>query len=312
MSWSLDGSEFDGKKVEHFHRALGRYNRSRLQPSLPYVDSDDEIIRESQVRQAEIAYINAVRTEINVSPKEVPQQANAFVDWFESLRAVGPGQGDPLFPWLENSCNLEQMKWFLEQEVSGEAGFDDLVALTQVKMPLRAKLEMARNYWDEMGRGSPKGMHGPMLENLARHLELKLSPQGVVHEAVALGNAMIALAQNRCFAFHSVGALGAIELTAPTRAGYVARGLKRLGVPAAKLHYFALHAVLDVKHATAWNREVLHTLVAEDPRRAHAIAEGALIRLWHGQRCFIRYRSEFKYNRDNCAGPRRQLCASLA
>jgi len=123
------------------------------------------------------------------------------------------------------------MKWFLEQEVSGEAGFDDLVALTQVKMPLCAKLEMARNYWDEMGRGSPKGMHGPMLENLARHLELNSKPRRVVHEAVALGNAMIALAQNRCFAFHSVGALGAIEMTAPTRAGHVARGLKRLGVP---------------------------------------------------------------------------------
>jgi len=86
-----------------------------------------------------------------------------------------------------------------------------------------------------------------MLENLARHLELNSKPRRVVHEAVALGNAMIALAQNRCFAFHSVGALGAIEMTAPTRAGHVARGLKRLGVPAAKLHYFALHAVLDVK-----------------------------------------------------------------
>src|ERR1019366_609211 len=303
---------FDGKKVEHFHRALGRYNRTRLQPSLPYVDSDDEIIRESQVRRAEIAYINAVRAEINVSPKDVPLEADAFVDWFESLREQGPGQGDPLFPWLEHSCGLEQMKWFLEQEVSGEAGFDDLVALTQVKMPLCAKLEMARNYWDEMGRGSPKGMHGPMLENLARHLELNSNPRRVVHEAVALGNAMIALAQNRCFAFHSVGALGAIEMTAPTRAGHVARGLKRLRGPPPQLHHFALHAVLDVKHATAWNREVLHTLVAEDPRRAHPIAEGALIRLWHGQRCFIRYRSEFKFDRDNRAGARRRLCASLA
>ena len=49
------------------------------------------------------------------------------------------------------------------QEAAGEAGFDDLVAMTQVKLPTRAKLELARNYWDEMGRGNPKGMHGPML-----------------------------------------------------------------------------------------------------------------------------------------------------
>ena len=65
------------------------------------------------------------------------------------------------------------MKWFIEQEVAGEAGFDDLLALTQIKMPEQAKLEMARNYWDEMGRGASKGMHGPMLERLARYLELE-------------------------------------------------------------------------------------------------------------------------------------------
>ena len=52
------------------------------------------------------------------------------------------------------------MLWFLTQEVAGEAGFDDLLAMTQVKMPVTAKLEMARNYWDEMGRGRDTAMHG--------------------------------------------------------------------------------------------------------------------------------------------------------
>src|SRR3546814_13677559 len=56
-------------------------------------------------------------------------------------------------------------------------------------------------------------------------------------------------------------------------------------------HYFDLHAVLDVKHSEAWNREAIGPLVAEDERRARAIAEGALIRLRCGARCFERYRS---------------------
>ena len=34
-------------------------------------------------------------------------------------------------------------------------------------------------------------------------------------EALALGNTMIALARNRRYAFHSIGALGVIEMTAP-------------------------------------------------------------------------------------------------
>ena len=55
----------------------------------------------------------------------------------------------------------------------------------------------------------------------------------------------------------------------------------------------ALHAVLDVKHSEEWNREVIRSLVLEDGRRARAIAEGAVMRLWHGARSFERYREEF-------------------
>jgi hypothetical protein len=209
------------------------------------------------------------------------------------LRETGPGQGDPLFPWLATQASLEQMKWFIEQEVAGEAGFDDLLAFTQVKMPEQAKLEMARNFWDEMGRGAAKGMHGPMLERLAHHVDVRPTPETVIPEALALGNLMVALAHNRRYAFHSIGALGVIEMTAPTRAGYVDRALRRLGIPAKKRHYFALHAVLDVRHSETWNREVLRPLVAEDPRRARAIGEGAVLRLWHGARCFERYRQKF-------------------
>jgi len=136
-------------------------------------------------------------------------------------------------------------------------------------------------------------MHGPMLARLADHFKISPTPETVVPESLALGNTMIALANHRRYAFQSVGALGVIEMTAPTRAGYVNEGLKRLGVPAKKRHYFAVHAVLDVKHSEAWNREVLRPLVAEDPRRARAIGEGAVIRLWHGARTFERYRREF-------------------
>ena len=75
-----------------------------------------------------------------------PRDATGFVQWFVALRETGPGQNDPLFPWLALDASLDQMRWFLTQEVAGEAGFDDLVALTQVKLPERAKLELGRNY----------------------------------------------------------------------------------------------------------------------------------------------------------------------
>lgn len=161
-------------------------------------------------------------------------------------------------------------------------------------MPTRAKLEMARNYWDEMGRGAEPGMHGPMLAQSARALDLEPEPdQTLVWEALALGNLMMAMAYNRRYAYHSVGALGVIELTSPTRVGYVATGLQRLGVSKQGYMYFSLHASVDVRHSRDWNREVLYSLVEEDPEIAVALAEGALMRLNAGARCFARYRREF-------------------
>lgn len=274
-------------------RRLSSFNRERLAPGLGEPVANGAIAHSAAMLRMERDFVARARVEVAPLLEAVPQEAGAFVGWFESLKATGPGQGDSLFPWLAEKASLAQMRWFLAQEVAGEAGFDDLVAMTQVKMPTRPKLEMARNYWDEMGRGDPKGMHGPMLEELASHLGLIADIESTVPEALALGNMMMALGSNRKFAFHSVGALGAIEMTAPGRAAYVCQGLNRLGVPKKQSHYFALHAVLDVKHSEAWNAEVLGPLVEEDPRRAKAIAEGAILRLWCGERCFKRYREEF-------------------
>ncbi len=285
--------ELQGPGFARFQRELTRYNAARFHARLPEEAADAPLEREAMWAGAELEFVEASRRAIAPLIANVPSDADAFIAWFEALKDGGPGQGDPLFPFLARAASREQMKWFLWQEVAGEAGFDDLLAMTQVKMPEQAKLEMARNFWDEMGRGCAKAMHGPMLARLADYFGLAPTPDDVVPESLALGNTMIALARHRRYAFHSVGALGVIEMTAPTRAGYVDRGLRRLGVPAKKRHYFALHAVLDVKHSEAWNREVVRTLVAEDNRRARAIAEGAVMRLWHGARCFERYRREF-------------------
>jgi hypothetical protein len=273
-------------------RELSRFNKLRLTPGLGEpLGMEPAAVAHALRLEADL--VETVRGEIAPLVVNVPVAADAFVAWYENLRETGPGQGDPLFPWLATSANREQMRWFLHQEVAGEAGFDDLLAMTQVKMPEPAKLEMARNFWDEMGRGKAKGMHGRMLDRLARHFDVAPVAETTVPQSLTLGNVMIGLATNRRYAFHSVGALGVIELTAPGRAAFVTQGLRRLGVPAKESHYFALHAVLDVKHSEAWNREVLRTLVAEDPRRAQPIAEGAVMRLWCGARCFDRYRSEF-------------------
>ncbi len=193
------------------------------------------------------------------------------------------------------------MRWFLLQEVAGEAGFDDLVAMAQVKMPTRPKLELARNYWDEMGRGNEGGMHGPMLDKLAQSLDLHPQIEETVWPSLALGNLLVAFSTNRQFAYHALGALGAVELTAPWRATHVAAGLKRLGIGAER-KYYALHATLDVEHSKAWNEEVLEPLARERPEVVSSMAEGAVMRLLAGQQCFHAYREHLWRAKERLAG----------
>ena len=279
-------------RTDAFQRGLAHWNHRRLAPGLPSAGWQAELDRDATMLRLEGAFVEELRAEVAARALEAPTDPDGFVAWFEALEQDGPGQGDPLFPWLAEEASLDEMRWFLTQEAAGEAGFDDLVAYAQVKMPAQAKLELARNYWDEMGRGNAKGMHGPMLDELVRFLELRPEIDETAWESLALANAMTAMATSRRYAFHAVGALGAIELTAPGRSAATAAGLRRLGISGKQRHYFDLHAVLDVKHSEAWNREAIRPLVAGDPRRATAMAEGALIRLTCGARCFERYRRD--------------------
>ena len=283
---------------ESLQLRLNALNRQRLQPDVPFEGTaagwERELSDAAALAAVEVRFLERERADAAAHAATAPAQRDAFVDWFIELRRSGPGQHHPLFDYIEHEASAEQLRWFIRQEVAGEAGFDDLVALTQLRMPVRAKLEMARNYWDEMGRGKQPAMHGPLLGNLARALQVDSTPpEAIVWESLALANIMAGLAFHRRYAFHSVGALGVIELTAPTRALKVANGLERVGVSRDATRYFRLHATVDCGHSRAWNDEVLGPLLTDRPELARHLAEGAIMRLHAGARTFDRYCSEF-------------------
>jgi len=132
------------------HPALMQFARDRLEPRLPDRIGDSEDA--PRLRALEARFVEEERAAVQPLARRVPRDADAFVRWFDELLDSGPGQGDPLFPWLAGSATLAQMKWFLAQEIAGEAGFDDLVALTQIKMPVQAKLEGRRDGAARLGR----------------------------------------------------------------------------------------------------------------------------------------------------------------
>ena len=273
------------------HQDLAHWNRRRLAPAAPHAQWEEDLDEDHRMRLLEGRWVEELRQDVRAEAAEAPSDVEGFTAWFEALKESGPGQGDPLFDWLAEEATAEEMDWFLTQEAAGEAGFDDLVAMAQVKLPTPAKLELARNYWDELGRGQLAGMHGPMLARTVAGLQLTPSIAGTCWQSLCLANTMTAFATTRRYVYQSIGALGAVELTAPTRVTSVDAGLKRLGRTPEERKYFALHAQLDVEHSRAWNAEALAPLVSENPACARYIAEGALMRLICGEQCFEAYRS---------------------
>jgi hypothetical protein len=281
------------KRLAEVHRSLAWFNARRLAPTHISDNWERELDMEYRMRLTEGRFVEQERRKVRLLARRAPNEPRAFINWFEGLKESGPGQGDPLFPWLANKATLQEMRWFLTQEAAGEAGFDDLVAMAQVKLPNQPKLEMARNYWDEMGRGHERGMHGPMLSAVVHDLDLEPTIENTIWQSLALANLMVGLATNRRYAYHAIGALGVIELTAPTRVGLVNEGLARLDIPFETRKYFQLHATLDIEHSKAWNEEVLYPLVKSDHNIMQPLAEGALMRLACGASCFEQYRRHF-------------------
>ncbi len=76
------------------------------------------------------------------------------------MRAVAARDRLPeAYGWLAKTASWEQVVEFLALEGGPDGGFDDLVAVCQVGLSGTAKLELGKNYWDEMGQGDLAGVH---------------------------------------------------------------------------------------------------------------------------------------------------------
>jgi len=273
-------------------RRLAQFNRKRLKPGWIGHHWLDELREEMEVRLVEGSYVEELRQALQPQLDGLPTQADAFMDWFAELARSGPGQDDPLFRWLATTASLEQMRWFLRQDLASDCGFEDLLALAQLRQSTQPKLELARQYWDRMGRGSEEGLQETMRQRISRVLRLEASMEDIVAESLALGNLMLALAANRHYASHAIGAMATAMMSSSARNALINDGLRRLGVAAPARDYYQLHAGIDRRYAEAWQREVIRPLVEANPPVAVALAEGALLRLQAGAHCCERYRRE--------------------
>jgi hypothetical protein len=181
-----------------------------------------------------------------------------------------------LYKWLASSAQWDEVVHFLALEGGPDAGFDDLVAACQIGLTGAPKMELAVNYWDEMGNGEAAAvhttLHGQLVEAIAMpRIPLPEQPVSALARA-ALGGLF---ATNRWLQPEMLGALGLIELQAGPRCRLVLNAFDRCDAPAAAYPFYDVHADVDPRHGKDWLEKALVPTVADQPHWGPRILRGA-------------------------------------
>jgi len=194
------------------------------------------------------------------------------------MRALAARDRSPaIYRWVADEAPWDAAMRFLALEGGPDDLFDDLVALCQVGLPLgSAKMELAGNYWDELGNGEYAKVHNVLYRRFVEAVDLPTivdidQPTEALERAALLG----LVATNRALQPEMVGALGLIELEAGPHCRYVDRGLGRLGASDEAREFYQMHAVVDPVHGQGWLENAVGPLVADRPDWGPRILRGA-------------------------------------
>jgi hypothetical protein len=230
-------------------------------------------------RPWEAELLRRVHRESLLTLDNLPSDGKEFARWYQVAAFNHLLYEHELYAFLASEATRAQLEWFLRMECAGEAAFDDLVALAQVGTRGEVKMEMASNYWDEMGRGRHQAVHTHLFHQLIDDLGISAPDASELPWEVLSGiNLMIWSCIHRRNVFRAQGVLGAVELLAPQRCTRVVHGATRLGIRKKTVVYYGAHAIIDVGHAEGWLSHVIEAQVREFPESRLGIAEGLLAR----------------------------------
>jgi hypothetical protein len=223
--------------------------------------------------------LRRARASHDLSLESLPEDPVQFAGWFSNTAFNHPLYEHDLYSFLACDATRQQLEWFFRMECAGEAAFDDLVALGQVGTRGEVKMEMASNYWDEMGKGKPHAVHTHLFHRLIESLKLTAPDASELPWQVLAGvNVMLWSCISRRNAYRAQGTLGAVELLAPQRCTRLVHGATRVGISKKAVVYYGAHAIIDIGHAEGWLQHVVQPQVALFPDARLGIAEGLIVR----------------------------------
>ncbi len=213
--------------------------------------------------------------------ESAPTVPAEYLSWLKRLARNHRAFKHPYYTeFINRRAQREDLRTYVIQESLVDGRFDDFLALMQVGTSGPAKMEIANNFWDEMGNGNPESVHTHLFSKIYEVFDVR---QEELEDALSAsdllsGNLAVLLCRYRHMYPESVGYLGMTEWLAPDRFRNVIRAWERLGLPDVGITYHRLHVTVDSQHAAGWFHNVVLPAARSDYMR-RGIARGALWRV---------------------------------
>jgi hypothetical protein len=212
---------------------------------------------------------------------DLPAEPSQFLSWLkEQARQHRVFKHPYYMDFIRNHATAADLRTYMIQESVVDGRFDDLLALMQVGTSGAAKMEIAANFWDEMGNGKPAEVHTTLFNQIFDVFEVseRELEESLTATALLSGNLAVLLSRYRHRYPEAVGFLGMTEWLVPDRFIQVVSAWKRLGLPEVGIVYHRLHITVDSQHAAGWFHNIVKPAAPSEFMRL-GIARGALWRL---------------------------------
>lgn len=216
---------------------------------------------------------------------DVPTTPDAFGRWAtEVCEKHESGVPHPLFDFLAERASFDQLVTFLGQETPFDIHFGDLVAQLLPGIHGGQKMELAHNFWDEMGNGAVERTHRQLRLDMMTRVGIPgeaylTDVDGYWVEELRMANMYFQTSATRGLAPQSIGMLQATELVVPGRLDRQIDGWRRVGLTDDDMVYLLEHVTVDVAHAEGWLNNVIAPLAAEHPDMLREVGIGIMRRL---------------------------------
>ncbi|MBB2156541.1 iron-containing redox enzyme family protein [Gluconacetobacter diazotrophicus] len=196
------------------------------------------------------------------------------------------GHNHPVFEFMRTEADRAQIIKYFTTDYALNMRFYDLIVLSLLGIDEDVRMEVAGNFWDEMGQGNAARTHVRLYRDLLDYLGIEDNPAAFVDalgwEGLGGYNLLLYFALNRREYFRSIGALAITELSDPDQYAKLIEGCRRVGIGTDRpsvLDYYSEHVEVDALHGDGWIDNVIVPVLRRYPDQARAVLEGAAMRL---------------------------------